>query len=239
MNIVAINGSNKGRYGNTYMMLEWLATGISEESGQLDIINLREYTINECRGCYSCWIGEKKCPIKDDINNLIQKILTADLIIFASPVFCHNITITMKKFLDRFIMMSSNLTLKFTEDEEYIHNVKYCVPPFVILSSCNLNEYNNFSTISSFFKTYAKHIGTKVVDEIYRTQFPVLKIKGEVQQILKDNYIKIIVNAGRELVLHKELTFKTRQLLKRNLVKPIFYQAYVEENDESKVVELM
>jgi multimeric flavodoxin WrbA len=63
---------------------------------------LNELNFELCRGCYSCVLrGEDKCPIKDDRDMIIKAMLYADGIVFASPVYSHMISATMKNYFDR------------------------------------------------------------------------------------------------------------------------------------------
>jgi len=56
-----------------------------------------------CRGCYVCVKrGEDKCPIKDERDLINNEILENDGLVFASPVYSHMISATMKNFFDRF-----------------------------------------------------------------------------------------------------------------------------------------
>ena len=99
MKILAICGSP--RKGNSYRAIE----SIRELIPQIDfeIIQLKELSFELCRGCYGCVVkGEEKCPIKDDRDMLIQKMMEADGLILVSPVYSHMVSAIMKNFFDRF-----------------------------------------------------------------------------------------------------------------------------------------
>jgi multimeric flavodoxin WrbA len=98
MKILAISGSPRKR--NTYSALN----SIQEQYPDIDfkILRLDKVNLEMCRGCYVCVLrGEDKCPIKDDRDMIINEMLEADGIIFASPVYCIHITALMKNFIDR------------------------------------------------------------------------------------------------------------------------------------------
>ena len=98
MKILAICGSP--RKGNTYSALN----SIKENYPNIDykVLMLNELNFKLCRGCYTCVLrGEDKCPIKDDRDMIIKEMLDADGIVFASPVYSHMISATMKNFFDR------------------------------------------------------------------------------------------------------------------------------------------
>jgi len=99
MKILAICGSP--RKGNTYKVLN----SIIENYPDIDykILMLKDLNFELCKGCYSCVVrGEEKCPIKDDRDMIIEEMLDADGVIFASPTYSHMISAIMKNFFDRF-----------------------------------------------------------------------------------------------------------------------------------------
>lgn len=238
MKIVAINGSPKGENGNTNMLLSHLGVGIKKAQGTLDIINLKEYDVKPCIGCYYCWKKEGQCVHNDDIWVILHKLLSSDMIILATPVYCHNVSLLIKRFIDRFTFLMSDARFYQADDGTYRHIVKYKVPPFVVLSSCNLCEYSNFDIISLYFNNVAKHVSTEVIGEIYRTQTPVLKMDGIIQKIVSETYWETLSNAGYELATERTISKKTEINLKRSLVDSRFFADYVNENMENDVISL-
>ena len=98
MKIVAICGSP--HKGNTYGVL----STIQEDYPDIDykILMLSELIWERCRGCYACiTLGAEKCPLKDKRDIIIEEMLAADGIIFASSVNVNNITALMKEFMGR------------------------------------------------------------------------------------------------------------------------------------------
>lgn len=58
--------------------------------------------IELCNGCMGC-LNSGKCvnDVQDQMEKLKKKMLSADLIILATPVYLHNVNAPMKNFLDR------------------------------------------------------------------------------------------------------------------------------------------
>ncbi len=55
-----------------------------------------------CRGCKNCFRkGEEFCPLKDDRDVLIEKMMTSDGVVFATPNYSYQVSAIMKMFLDR------------------------------------------------------------------------------------------------------------------------------------------
>jgi multimeric flavodoxin WrbA len=69
---------------------------------EVEIVRLSDYQIQPCRGCKVCFLrGEEYCPLKDDRDLLIEKILASDGVVFASPNYSFQVSAIMKAFLDR------------------------------------------------------------------------------------------------------------------------------------------
>ncbi|TFG93945.1 flavodoxin family protein [Candidatus Thorarchaeota archaeon] len=97
--ILGISGSPRAN-GNTSTLIETSLNSAKNEDSLIEFIDLSELTINECKHCNECYrIG--KCVQKDDLNNVAERMLLADGIIFGSP--CHHASIAsaLKNLMDR------------------------------------------------------------------------------------------------------------------------------------------
>ncbi len=102
MKIVVLMGSP--RKGNTFRACEEFREHLQKICpAEFEYIWLRDAHIEPCTGCFVCFPrGEDKCPNRDDDVRLIeQKMLDADGVIFASPVYSANVSGQMKTFIDR------------------------------------------------------------------------------------------------------------------------------------------
>jgi multimeric flavodoxin WrbA len=69
---------------------------------EYEIVRLSDYHLEPCKGCKSCTDkGEEFCPLKDDRDTLIEKMINSDGIIFSSPTYIFQVSAFMKLFLDR------------------------------------------------------------------------------------------------------------------------------------------
>jgi NAD(P)H-dependent FMN reductase len=67
-----------------------------------EIVMLSDYRLEPCRGCKLCFEdGEEACPLSDDRDILIEKMLASDGVVFASPSYMFQVSGLMKTFLDR------------------------------------------------------------------------------------------------------------------------------------------
>jgi len=68
----------------------------------VEIVFLSNYNLGLCRGCKACFLrGEERCPLKDDRDILIGKMVASDGVVFASPNYSFQVSAIMKTFLDR------------------------------------------------------------------------------------------------------------------------------------------
>jgi len=103
MKILAICGSP--RKGNSYKALKEIRDIFPHID--YEILHLNNMNLNFCKGCYGCVVrGEEKCPLKDDRDMIIEKMMEADGIIFASPVHSLMVSVLMKNFFDRFAYLA-------------------------------------------------------------------------------------------------------------------------------------
>lgn len=100
--ILGINGSPR-KYGNTFKLLS-IAIKVAEHYGAYtEVIHLYDYEIKPCIGCLSdiqeaC---QYPCVISDDMREIYDKILKANGLIIATPVYWYAPSSQMKNFIDR------------------------------------------------------------------------------------------------------------------------------------------
>jgi multimeric flavodoxin WrbA len=69
---------------------------------ETEIVRLSDYQLQVCRGCKLCCDrGEELCPLKDDRDVLVEKMMGSDGVVFASPNYSFQVSALTKIFLDR------------------------------------------------------------------------------------------------------------------------------------------
>lgn len=97
MKIVIINGS--ARKGNTLAAIEAFIKG-AEGAHEIELIAADKVNISPCKGCNACECY-KGCIDKDDTNATIDKLVAADMILFATPVYWWGMTAQIKQIIDK------------------------------------------------------------------------------------------------------------------------------------------
>ena len=85
---------------NSEALAKAFAKGAQEAGHEVELISLRGKTVNFCRGCFVC--QEKlRCVIRDDADEIRQKALQADVLVFATPIYYYEMSGQLKTLLDR------------------------------------------------------------------------------------------------------------------------------------------
>lgn len=113
MKILALQGSPR-KNGNTDILLDRVLDSLREAKGaEVEKLYARDLDVGGCIECFACQkvMDRPGCALRDDMIELYDKILDADLTIYATPVFCWGPTAQLKAILDRLYA-----TFKFNED---------------------------------------------------------------------------------------------------------------------------
>ena len=99
MKIVCLLGSPRVS-GNTDTIVAEILRGINRPDAEVVSHHLHQAVIGYCRGCKSCSVTGN-CVIKDDVHTIVEDLLSAQLVIAASPSYWGDVTAQMKTFIDR------------------------------------------------------------------------------------------------------------------------------------------
>ncbi len=99
MKILGIFASPR-KGGNTDLLLEEALKGAEAEGAEVERLRLTDYEIMPCKECLSCY-RDGNCILIDDMAKIYPKLLEADVIILASPIFFYGVTAWAKAMIDR------------------------------------------------------------------------------------------------------------------------------------------
>ena len=108
---VLIISSTPRKGGNSDKLCDAFAEGAKEAGNEVEKVRIADLKIGYCTGCYACQ-KTGKCAIKDDARCVIDKMLAADVIVLASPVYFYSICAQLKALIDRTVVVYPNLTNK-------------------------------------------------------------------------------------------------------------------------------
>ena len=98
--VVVLSGSPR-RGGNSDLLCDRFVDGAREAGNEVEKIFVRDNKINYCTGCGTCLNGSKPCPQKDDMAGILDKMIAADIIVMATPVYFYTMNGQMKTLIDR------------------------------------------------------------------------------------------------------------------------------------------
>lgn len=104
MKIVGINTSPRAGW-NTHMLIESAMEGAMGEGAHGETIHLFDLKFTGCTSCFACkCIDGKsygKCPVQDDLKEVLEKIEDADALVLGSPIYFGDVTAAFRGLLER------------------------------------------------------------------------------------------------------------------------------------------
>lgn len=97
---VLIISTSPRKGSNSEALAAAFAKGAADAGHAVETISLRGKSIGFCQGCLACQ-KTRRCVIQDDADEIAQKMLTADIIAFATPIYYYEMSGQMKTLLDR------------------------------------------------------------------------------------------------------------------------------------------
>lgn len=109
-NVLIISASPR-KAGNSDLLCDQFLKGAQEAGHQVEKINLNSQKINFCFGCGVC-NNTHVCVQKDDMKPLLDKMVAADVIVLATPVYFYSMDGQLKTFIDRCVPRYTEMTNK-------------------------------------------------------------------------------------------------------------------------------
>jgi multimeric flavodoxin WrbA len=97
--VLGISGSPH-RHGNTEVLLDRFLEGAQAAGAQVEKVVLKDLDYTPCRGCNACH-KDGNCIVKDAAPPLFDRMMAADCVVVASPIYSMGITAQLKGFIDR------------------------------------------------------------------------------------------------------------------------------------------
>ena len=107
---VLVIASSPRRNGNSEMLADEFIAGAAAAGHEVEKVTLAGKKINFCIACYACHNG--KCCHNDDAEEIVHKMLAADVIVLATPVYFYTMCAQLKALIDRSVMVYPKITNK-------------------------------------------------------------------------------------------------------------------------------
>lgn len=148
--VLILSGSPR-KGGNSDLLCDEFMKGAIESGNDVEKIRVSEKNIGYCRACYACR-DTGKCVIKDDMAELLQKMIDSDVLVLASPVYFYSIDAQLKAVIDRTVARWTEV-----KDKEFY---------YIVTAADSENE--SAETTINCFRGYADCVeGAKEMGIIY------------------------------------------------------------------------
>ncbi len=98
---VLIISSSPRKGGNSDLLCDQFASGALASGHQAEKIFIADKNINYCTGCGACANATKPCVQKDDVAEILEKMVSAEVIVLATPVYFYTMSAQLKTLIDR------------------------------------------------------------------------------------------------------------------------------------------
>ena len=145
MRILVAQGGGRPR-GNTSQLVAAFKRGAEESGHSVDVVNLVREEVRGCLGCNACRFG-KPCVQKDAFNSLVPRILEADCLVFATPLYFWQVSARLKAFVERFYCLA-----EFDPDPPLGRYEKYPEKDSALLVTSADDFFWTFQQVVSYYK---------------------------------------------------------------------------------------
>ena len=98
--VLILSGSPR-KGGNSDILCDEFARGAQESGHEVEKIRVAAKKVAPCSGCYYCRDHGGECAHRDDMAEILQKMIDADVLVLASPVYFYSIDAQLKAVIDR------------------------------------------------------------------------------------------------------------------------------------------
>ena len=142
MKIIVLMGS-PNKHGSTSILVDEFVRGATESGHDTQVIDVCHGNIHPCTGCVRCGY-EGPCVQKDDVEAIREKLLGADMVVFATPLYYYGMSAQLKTVVDRFCAYNSSL------NSRRLRSALLCV-------AWNADDWT-FDAIKAHYKTLVRYI---------------------------------------------------------------------------------
>jgi multimeric flavodoxin WrbA len=99
-NVLILSASPR-KGGNSDLLCDQFMKGAKESGNHVEKIFIQDQKINFCLGCLTCQRNGGKCVQHDDMDEILEKIIQADVLVMATPIYFYNMDAQLKLLIDR------------------------------------------------------------------------------------------------------------------------------------------
>jgi multimeric flavodoxin WrbA len=221
--VLVVNASPRRDVGFTYRFVKPFVEGMRSAGVHPEIVQLYDPAIKveACLGCEACWNrGDGQCILNDDGNDLVARVVQAELIVFAFPLYIDTVPAKLKALLDRCF---SNVRPVFVESADGVTRH----PLFdkrdrymAMLSVCGFPEMRHFEPVVATFKDIARNFHTPLIASVLRPGSQFLNL-NPMMVVERQKVFAALSQAGRGLVEHGGIHRKVQKTISDTGAMPL------------------
>ncbi len=142
MKIAVLEGS-PNRHGSSNLLAEEFMRGARQAGHTVEVIDAAHADLHPCTGCVHCGY-EGPCVQKDDMEKFRRVILSADMLVFVTPLYYYGMSAQLKILTDRFCAVNGSITRR---------NMKSAI----ISAAWNADDWT-FDALEAHYKTLVKYL---------------------------------------------------------------------------------
>ncbi|MEI6518895.1 MAG: NAD(P)H-dependent oxidoreductase [bacterium] len=216
MKILVINGSPRGKASNTDVLTQAFLAGAHEAGAESEVVYLAGKKINHCCGNFICWIKTPgTCVHKDDMPELLEKMKSADMVVYATPLYVYNVTGMMKIFMDRIIPIVQPYIVERNGVCSHPRRDGRKLGKAVVISNAGFIDQAHFDGLKATFRCMYRD--DTLAGMICCGGGEMLR-QPELREAVQW-YIDATHNAGREAVTDGKISEETQKLLDKPLME--------------------
>ena len=101
MKKILIVSTSPRRDHNSDKLCKKAAEGARRVGAEVELLHVSDYKIGPCLACNGCMKTGGKCVLRDDMAEILEKMIWADAIIMATPLYYYSLSAQMKMVIDR------------------------------------------------------------------------------------------------------------------------------------------
>lgn len=154
------------------MLCDRFMEGAEEAGHHVEKVFLRDKKIDYCKACYYCRDHEGACAIKDDVPQIIDQMIAADVVVLATPVYFYCMNAQLKTVIDRSVMkwtriQDKDFYLIATAAEEDDHAMEGTVKSFQGFVECLKDCREAGYILGKGVYSKGEIVGKPILDEAY------------------------------------------------------------------------
>ncbi len=146
MKVLVLNGSPKKEKSDTMHITRAFLEGMKEAGPQeIDTVDVIDRHIGFCRGCFACKRNGGRCVIDDDMGELLEQILSSEVLLFSFPLHSYGMPAALKNLIDRMLPLSAMTMAEVNGRYVHVGQRDYSHLRYLMICGCGFpNSRQNF-----------------------------------------------------------------------------------------------